>query len=104
MKELMEKYGSSSGPNQIVEEIKEVVKEEVKAPEKKFFDVELTGIEASKKLNIIKEFKNLFSLGLKEAKDTVEKPPVVLKKGALKEEANELKMKLEALGCIINLK
>lgn len=48
--------------------------------------------------------KNLLSLGLKEAKDIVEKAPTLLKKKLKASEAEELKAKLEAVGCVVTLK
>ncbi len=80
------------------------IKETPKVEEKKSFDVELSSFDAAKKLIIIKEFKNIFGLGLKEAKEMVEKLPASLKKNIKKEEAEELKTKLEALGCQVLLK
>lgn len=71
---------------------------------KTIFDLELNAIDPSKKLTIIKEFKTIFGLGLKEAKELVEKLPVVLKKSIKLEEAELLKSKLESFGCTINLK
>lgn len=76
---------------------------EEKVQEKSKFDLELAGIDASKKIAIIKEVRELLKLGLKEAKEMVEKAPVVLKRDVKKEEAEELKNKLAALGCTINL-
>lgn len=106
LKELAAQHGSSAPEsNAPVQEVKkEEVKVEAKAPEKKNFDIELMSSDASKKLVIIKEFKTIFNLGLKEAKEIVEKPPAVLKKGVSKEEAMELKAKLEAMGCVVELK
>ena len=104
MKEFSEKHGGGQMKEVKETEVKKEVEVKAEVIEKKNFDVELTGIDASKKLMIIKEFKTIFSLGLKEAKDMVEKPPVVLKKAVPKEEAEILKGKLEALGCVVNLK
>ena len=74
-------------------------------PKKKTeFDVELTSIDAARKLGIIKELKGMLGLGLKEAKDMVEKAPVTLKKRVATAEADALKAKLEGLGCSIALK
>ena len=70
---------------------------------KKIVNIELTGFDAAKKLNIIKEVKSLLGLGLKEAKDLIEKLPTVLKSAVPTEEADTLKSKLEELGCQINL-
>lgn len=66
--------------------------------------MELTAFDAAKKLAVIKEMKNILGLGLKEAKDVVEKAPATLKKKLKKAEAEELKAKLEAVGCNIALK
>ncbi|CAK68336.1 unnamed protein product (macronuclear) [Paramecium tetraurelia] len=72
--------------------------------EKKNYDVELSAIDAAQKIKIIKEVRQLLNLGLKEAKDLVEKLPANLGKQVPKEKANELKEKLTAAGCTINLK
>jgi len=77
------------------------VKEEPK--EKTHFDVELSEFQKSAKIKIIKEVRGLLGLGLKEAKETVEAAPTWLKKELKKEEAEELKEKLEALGATIKL-
>ncbi|KAM3147333.1 hypothetical protein pb186bvf_000584 [Paramecium bursaria] len=79
------------------------VKQEEKKQEKTSFDVELTSIDPAKKIVIIKEVRAIFNLGLKDAKDLVEKAPAVLLKAATKEKAEELKEKLQAFGCVINL-
>ena len=67
------------------------------------FDVELTDIGASK-LNVIKAVREITGLGLKEAKEKVESAPCVLKEGADKAEADELKAKLEEAGAKVTLK
>ena len=71
--------------------------------EKQNYDVELFAIDAAQKIKIIKEVRSMFNLGLKEAKDMVEKTPCVLKTACKKAEAEELKVKLTAFGCTINL-
>jgi len=73
------------------------------AQEKTSFEVQLTSIDAAQKIKIIKEVRELLKLGLKEAKETVEKVPVTLLKDVKKEEADALKEKLEAAGCVITL-
>lgn len=73
------------------------------AEEKDSFDVELTEM-GDKKLNVIKAVREVTGLGLKEAKEQVESAPVVLKEGATKEEAEELKGKLEEAGAKVTLK
>ena len=73
------------------------------AEEKDSFDVVLTSY-GEKKINVIKEVRAITSLGLKEAKDLVEGVPKAVKEGCLKDEAEELKSKLEAAGATVELK
>ena len=73
------------------------------AEEKDSFDVELTSAGDSK-VKVIKVVRDCTGLGLKEAKDVVDGAPKVLKEGASKEEANEIKEKLEAEGAKVTLK
>ena len=65
------------------------------AEEKTEFDVELTEVGANK-VKVIKVVREVTGLGLKEAKDAVDGAPKVLKAGVSKEEANDIKAKLEA--------
>ncbi len=67
------------------------------------FDVVLTGF-GDKKINVIKEVRTITGLGLKEAKDLVEGVPSPIKEAAPKEEAEEIKAKLEAAGATVELK
>ena len=67
------------------------------------FDVVLATI-GDKKINVIKEVRAITGLGLKEAKDLVESAPKAVKEGAGKEEAEELKKKLEEVGATVELK
>ena len=71
--------------------------------EKTEFDVELTEIGANK-VKVIKVVREATGLGLKEAKDLVDSAPKVIKEGASKAEAEDLKAKLEAEGAKITLK
>ncbi|KAL5544197.1 hypothetical protein UlMin_007981 [Ulmus minor] len=73
-------------------------KAEEKKAEKTAFDVKLEKFDAAAKIKVIKEVRTFTSLGLKEAKDLVEKAPVVLKQGVTKEEANEIIEKIKAVG------
>ena len=73
------------------------------AEEKDEFDVELTEVGPNK-VKVIKVVREVTGLGLKEAKDVVDGAPKVLKEGASKEEANEIKEKLEAEGAKVTLK
>lgn len=67
------------------------------------FAVELADAGGSK-IQVIKVVKEVLGLGLKEAKDMVDGAPAVLKEGVKKEEAEELKAKLEEAGATVNLK
>ena len=73
------------------------------AEEKTTFTVVLTGAGASK-IAVIKEVRTITNLGLKEAKDLVDGAPKPIKEGATKEEAEEMKKKLEAAGATVELK
>ena len=71
--------------------------------EKTEFDVELTEVGANK-VKVIKVVREVTGLGLKEAKDAVDGAPKVLKAGVSKEEANDIKAKLEAEGAKVTIK
>ena len=71
--------------------------------EKSEFDVELTEVGAAK-VKVIKVVREVTGLGLKEAKEVVDGAPKVLKEGVSKEEAEDIKAKLEAEGAKITLK
>ena len=71
--------------------------------EKSEFDVILTAA-GDKKINVIKEVRTITGLGLKEAKDLVEAAPKPVKEGASKDEAEEIKKKLEEAGASVTLK
>ena len=73
------------------------------AEEKDSFDVILASIGESK-ISVIKEVRAITALGLKEAKDLVEAAPKSVKDGASKEEAEEIKKKLEEAGATVELK
>ncbi|XP_027338616.1 uncharacterized protein LOC113852514 isoform X2 [Abrus precatorius] len=79
--------GGASGP-----------KVEEKKAEKTAFDVKLEKFDAAAKIKVIKEVRAFTNLGLKEAKDLVEKVPVILKQGITKEEANDVIEKIKAAG------
>ena len=76
---------------------------EAAAEEKDSFTVVLTAA-GDKKINVIKEVRTITGLGLKEAKDLVEGAPKDVKEGASKDEAAEIKEKLEAAGATVELK
>ena len=73
------------------------------AEEKDEFDVELVSAGAAK-VKVIKVVREVTGLGLKEAKAVVDGAPKVVKEGASKEEAEDIKAKLEAEGAEVNLK
>ncbi len=72
--------------------------------EKTSFDVVLTGFDASSKIKVIKVVREITGQGLAEAKATVEKNPSTLKEAVGKEEAEELKKKIEEVGGKVELK
>ncbi|MAV62705.1 MAG: 50S ribosomal protein L7/L12 [Alphaproteobacteria bacterium] len=76
---------------------------EAAAEEQDSFTVVLTAA-GDKKINVIKEVRTITGLGLKEAKDLVEGAPKDVKENASKEEAAEIKEKLEAAGATVELK
>lgn len=73
------------------------------AAEKDSFDVELTSPGGSK-INVIKVVREITGLGLKEAKDMVDGAPTIIKEGVKKDEAEEIKAKLEEAGATCELK
>ncbi len=73
------------------------------AAEKDSFDVVLAAV-GDKKINVIKEVRAITGLGLKEAKDLVEGAPKPVKEGVSKDEAEEIKKKLEEAGATVELK
>ena len=73
------------------------------AAEKSEFDVILTAV-GDKKINVIKEVRTITGLGLKEAKDLVEAAPKPVKEGVSKDEAEEIKKKLEEAGASVEVK
>jgi len=76
---------------------------EAAAEVKDSFDVVLSAV-GDKKINVIKEVRAITGLGLKEAKDLVESAPAPVKEGAAKDEAEEIKKKLEEVGATVELK
>ncbi|PIT90525.1 MAG: 50S ribosomal protein L7/L12 [Candidatus Komeilibacteria bacterium CG10_big_fil_rev_8_21_14_0_10_41_13] len=76
---------------------------EAAAEEKDSFNVELTSA-GDNKIGVIKAIREVTQLGLKEAKDMAEGAPVMVKEGLKKEEAEEMKKKLEEAGAQVTLK
>lgn len=98
VKELEEKFGVSAAPVAVAGGGAAAA-----AEEKTEFDVVLAEAGA-KKINVIKEVRGITGLGLKEAKEIVESAPKTLKEAVSKEEAEEMKKKLEAAGAKVELK
>jgi len=73
------------------------------AAEQDAFEVVLASI-GDKKINVIKEVRAITGLGLKEAKDMVEAAPTTVKEDATKEEADQIKVKLEEAGATVEIK
>ena len=84
---------------------KEEKKEEepAKETEKAFYDIEMTSYDAAAKIRVIKEYRAIVGLGLKEAKEKVEKVPFIAFKSLKKEEADELVKKFEGFGAKMKL-
>ena len=77
--------------------------EEEKKEEKTSFGVELTSA-GGQKIQVIKALREITSLGLKEAKDLADAAPKIVKDGLSKEDAEEMKKKLEAAGATVTIK
>lgn len=80
-----------------------VAEEAEPVEEKTSFDLKLQGFDAKSKIKVIKEVRAIAGLGLKDAKEMVEGAPATVKKGLKKEEAEELKAKLEELGATVEV-
>ena len=102
-KMLEEKWGVSAAAPVAVAAAPGAGGGEAAAEEKDTFDVVLTAF-GEKKINVIKEVRAITGLGLKEAKDLVEGAPKAVKEGIGKDEAEEIKKKLEEAGASVDLK
>lgn len=102
-KRLEEEWGVSAAAPVAVAAAGGAAADAGEAAEKDEFDVILAAA-GDKKINVIKEVRAITGLGLKEAKELVEGAPKPVKEGASKDEANELKEKLEAAGATVELK
>ena len=100
---LEEKWGVSAAAPVAVAAAGGAADGAAEAEEKDTFDVILASF-GEKKINVIKEVRAMTSLGLKEAKDLVEGAPKAVKEGVNKEEAEEIKKKLEDAGATVELK
>ena len=104
VKEMEEKFGVSAAAAAAVSVPAAGGGEsEAAAEEKTEFDVILSSF-GEKKINVIKEVRSITGLGLKEAKEVVESAPKAIKEGVSKEEAEEVKKKLEEAGASAEIK
>jgi len=103
VKILEDKFGVSATAPVAVAAAPGTAGDEAVAEEKSEFDVELTAA-GDNKIGVIKAVREVTEKGLKEAKDMAEGAPVVVKAGAKKEEAEEIKKKLEEAGAQVTLK
>ena len=97
VKELEEHYGVSAAAAAVPAAAAAGGGEAEEAEEQTEFDVQLTSF-GDKKIAVIKVVREVTSLGLKEAKDLVESAPVAVKEGVSKDEADEVKSKIEEAG------
>jgi large subunit ribosomal protein L7/L12 len=103
VKELEEKYGVTAAAPAMAMAAPAAGGGEAAAEEKTEFDVVLTAI-GDKKIQVIKEVRTITGLGLKDAKDLVEGAPKPIKEGVKKEEAEEIKKKIEEVGGTVEVK
>jgi len=103
IKELEEKFGVSAAAPVAVAAAGAPAASAGPVEEKTEFDVILTGA-GDQKIKVIKEVRAITGLGLKEAKDLVEGTPQPLKESVSKDEAADIKAKIEAVGGIVEVK
>jgi large subunit ribosomal protein L7/L12 len=103
VKELEDKYGVTAAAPAMAMAAPAAGGGEAAAEEKTEFDVVLTAI-GDKKIQVIKEVRTITGLGLKDAKDLVEGAPKPIKEGVKKEEAEEIKKKIEEVGGTVEVK
>ena len=103
VKDMEEKFGVSAAAAAVATPAAGDGGGEAATEEKTEFDVILTSF-GEKKINVIKEIRGITGLGLKEAKEAVESAPKAVKEGVSKEEAEEIKKKLEEAGASAEIK
>ncbi|MEE3254016.1 MAG: 50S ribosomal protein L7/L12 [Nitrospinota bacterium] len=103
VKELEDKYGVTAAAPAVAVAAPAAGGGDAAAEEKTEFDVVLTAA-GDKKIQVIKEIRTITGLGLKDAKDLVEAAPKVIKEGVKKEEAEEIKKKVEEAGGTVEVK
>ena len=103
VKVLEKRFGVSAGMPMMAMPAQAVASDDAAGEEKSSFNVELKAA-GDNKIQVIKVVKDILGIGLKEAKDVVDAAPKAIKEGVKKEEADELKKKLEEAGAIVELK
>ena len=104
VKELEEKFGvSAAAPVAVASAASTSAEAAVQAEEKTEFDVILTGF-GDQKIQVIKVVRAITGLGLKEAKDMVEGIPKPIKEGVSKDEAADIKKKIDEVGGTVEIK
>ncbi|MEC8940836.1 MAG: 50S ribosomal protein L7/L12 [SAR324 cluster bacterium] len=103
VKEMEEKFSVSAAAAAVAAPAATGGAADAPAEEKTEFNVILTSF-GEKKINVIKEVRGITGLGLKEAKEAVEAAPKAIKEGVSKEEAEEIKKKLEEAGASAEIK
>ena len=103
VKDMEEKFGVSAAAAAVATPAAGSGGGEAATEEKTEFDVIMTSF-GEKKINVIKEVRSITGLGLKEAKEAVESAPKAIKEGVSKEEAEEVKKKLEGAGASAEIK
>ena len=104
VKALEEKFGvSAAAPVAVAAPVAGAAGAEAEAEEKTSFDVVLTDVGSSK-IKVLKVVREITGLGLAEAKALIDNLPKAIKEGVSKEEAEELKKKLEEVGAKVELK
>lgn len=103
VKELEAKFGVSAAAPVAVAQVAAKTEQAVPAEEKTEFDAILTGF-GDQKIQVIKVVRAITSLGLKEAKDLVDGVPKPIKEGVSKDEAADIKKKIEEVGGTVEIK
>ena len=103
VKELEDKYGVTAAAPAVAVAAPAAGGGDAATEEKTEFDVVLTAA-GDKKIQVIKEIRTITGLGLKDAKDLVEAAPKAIKEGVKKEEAEDIKKKVEEAGGTVEVK
>jgi large subunit ribosomal protein L7/L12 len=103
VKELEEKFGVSAAAPVAVSQVMAGGEQAAQAEEKTEFDAILTGF-GDQKIQVIKVIRAITGLGLKEAKDLVDGVPKTIKEGVSKDEAADIKKKIEEVGGTVEIK